>query len=103
MDSASKDLFVSLLIPICSLIGIAWAAVLWKRVASVKVSGGVAVRGNNGGEYLLEEEQRGDEEVFAPAYAPILSIYTGTPSCFVAPRDGASSVKWSSDENAFST
>eukprot|EP00951_Prasinocladus_malaysianus_P023718 scaffold202417_cov42-Prasinocladus_malaysianus.AAC.1 len=57
------DLFVNVFIPVCSLIGIAWGAVLWKRVAAVKVTGGVAVRGNNGGEYLLEEEQRGDEEV----------------------------------------
>jgi inorganic pyrophosphatase len=62
------DVAVSFLIPICSLIGIAWAAILWKRVASVKVSGGVSVRGNNGGEYLLEEEQRGDEEVKTPLF-----------------------------------
>mmetsp|Transcript_38435 Transcript_38435/g.108605 ORF Transcript_38435/g.108605 Transcript_38435/m.108605 type:complete len:771 (+) Transcript_38435:152-2464(+) len=50
-------------IPICSIIGIAWAALLWKRVSQVKVSGGTPVRGNNGEEYLLEEEQRGDAEI----------------------------------------
>lgn len=54
---------VNVFIPACCIVGILWAAVLWKRVSAVKVSGGTPIRGNNGEEYLLEEEQRGDAEV----------------------------------------
>ena len=57
------ELAVNLFLPISCLIGIVWAGILWKRVSSVKVSGGTPVRGNNGAEYLLEEEQRDDAEV----------------------------------------
>uniref|UniRef100_A0A061R7Q4 H(+)-exporting diphosphatase n=1 Tax=Tetraselmis sp. GSL018 TaxID=582737 RepID=A0A061R7Q4_9CHLO len=57
------DGWVNLFLPVCCIISICWAAILWKRVAAVKVAGGTTVRSSNGQEYLLEEEQRGGSEV----------------------------------------
>ena len=56
-------LLVNIAIPASGLIGIAFALWLWTRVAQIKVRGGAAVRSENGREYLLEEEQRGESEV----------------------------------------
>lgn len=56
---------VTAFIPISALVGIAFALHLWIRVAQIKVGGGAAVRSENGREYLLEEEQRGESEVRA--------------------------------------
>uniref|UniRef100_A0A7S2QSI6 H(+)-exporting diphosphatase n=1 Tax=Chlamydomonas chlamydogama TaxID=225041 RepID=A0A7S2QSI6_9CHLO len=57
-----------LFIPGASVLGIFFAFWLWKRVAQIQLVGGqsVVARGN-GREYLLEEEQRGEEEVVAKA------------------------------------
>ena len=54
---------VNIAIPASGLLGIAFAVFLWTRVAQIKVRGGAAVRSENGREYLLEEEQRGESEV----------------------------------------
>ena len=54
---------VLVLIPASAVLGIIFALWLWKRVSAVSVSvSGSAFRGT-GREYLLEEEQRSDEEV----------------------------------------
>lgn len=55
-------------IPLSALLGIAFAVILWRRVSLIKVRGGG--RPENGREYLLEEEQRGESEVGAPAASP---------------------------------
>ena len=59
-----NDMFVNLFIPISSGLGIAFAIFLWIRVSAVKVrpSDGHQ-RTENGREYLLEEESRGEAEV----------------------------------------
>lgn len=56
---------LTLLIPVSALAGIAFAIFLWHRVSQIKVGGG-ALRSDNGREYLLEEEQRGEAEVGRP-------------------------------------
>jgi inorganic pyrophosphatase len=53
---------VLVMIPLSAVLGIIFALWLWKRVSAVSMSSGGAFRGG-GREYLLEEEQRGDEEV----------------------------------------
>lgn len=63
MDTVWGDSVATWGIPLCSLVGIFFALFLWKRVAAIKVRGGAAVRSENGREYLLEEEQRGESEV----------------------------------------
>jgi H(+)-translocating pyrophosphatase len=56
------------LIPVSSLIAIAFALLLWRKVAQIQLTGGqTSVRSGNGREFLLEEEQRGEEEVVAKA------------------------------------
>ena len=50
-------------IPGAALFGIIFALILWKRVSKIRVGGGAAVSSENGREYLLEEEQRGESEV----------------------------------------
>nr|ADK36629.1 vacuolar H+-pyrophosphatase [Dunaliella viridis] len=56
------------LIPAAAVIGLIFAAYLWRVVAKVQLVGGQnVVRSQNGREYLLEEEQRGEEEVVAKA------------------------------------
>jgi len=49
--------------PFAAVCGIIFAAILWKRVSEIRVGGGGALRSENGREYLLEEEQRGESEV----------------------------------------
>lgn len=61
--------FANVLIPLAALVGIGFAIVLWARVSQIKVGGGHGVRSENGREYLLEEEQRGEDEVGCPAFA----------------------------------
>lgn len=57
-----------ILIPGAPILGILFAIWLWKRVSNIHMVGGQSVlKGANGREYLLEEEQRGDEEVVAKA------------------------------------
>lgn len=43
--------------------GVIFALFLWKRVSEIRVGGGGALHSENGREYLLEEEQRGESEV----------------------------------------
>jgi hypothetical protein len=57
----------TLFIPFSAVVGIVFALILWKRVSEIRVGGGGAVRSENGREYLLEEEQRGESEVRGPA------------------------------------
>lgn len=57
-----------LLIPGASILAVVFAIWLWQRVAQVQMLGGQSLlRTGNGREYLLEEEQRGEEEVVAKA------------------------------------
>jgi H+-translocating diphosphatase len=54
----------NVLIPLSAVVGIIFALWLWKRVSAIQLTGGQSVfRSQNGREYLLEEEQRGDDEV----------------------------------------
>lgn len=62
-DTVWSSAFVSTAIPVSALLGIVFALFLWHRVSQIKVRGGAAVRSENGREYLLEEEQRGESEV----------------------------------------
>ena len=61
---AVPDAVIYATIPICSLVGILFAIFLWKRVSAIQLTAGSqTIRSANGREYLLEEEQRGEEEV----------------------------------------
>ena len=58
------DMFVNLFIPISSAAGILFAIWLWVRVSAIKVRPTDSTqRTENGREYLLEEESRGEAEV----------------------------------------
>ncbi|KAL6754594.1 vacuolar H+-pyrophosphatase [Haematococcus lacustris] len=60
--------FPLVFIPTATVLGIVFAVYLWKVVAKVQMTGGQnVVRSQNGREYLLEEEQRGEEDVVAKA------------------------------------
>ncbi|GAX84433.1 hypothetical protein CEUSTIGMA_g11853.t1 [Chlamydomonas eustigma] len=62
------DIVPIFLIPGSCIVGILFAVWLWQRVAQVNMGGSLSViRGANGREYLLEEDQRGEEEVIAKA------------------------------------
>jgi hypothetical protein len=50
-------------IPISALCGVVFAIFLWQRVSQIRVGAGSSLRAENGREYLLEEEQRGESEV----------------------------------------
>lgn len=62
MTAAFGEAFASV-VPISAIAGILFAIFLWRRVAQIQVRGGGALRSDNGREYLLEEEQRGEAEV----------------------------------------
>ena len=62
-DTVFGDAWANIGIPASGLLGIAFALFLWHRVSALKVRGGAAGRAENGREYLLEEEQRGEAEV----------------------------------------
>jgi len=55
-----SDVFVHVAIPTISLLAIAFGSWLWWRVSAVRVRAGPS---SSGREYLLEEEQRGEDEV----------------------------------------
>mmetsp|Transcript_12334 Transcript_12334/g.30187 ORF Transcript_12334/g.30187 Transcript_12334/m.30187 type:complete len:768 (-) Transcript_12334:1223-3526(-) len=62
------ETFPAVFIPVSCLFGLVFAVYLWKVVSKVQLVGGQnVVRSQNGREYLLEEEQRGEEEVVAKA------------------------------------
>ena len=46
-----------------AVVGVIFALFLWHRVSAIRVGGGGSLRAENGREYLLEEEQRGENEV----------------------------------------
>ena len=50
-------------IPTSCVIGVIFALFLWKRVSEVRLAPGSVFSAENGRQYLLEEEQRGDAEV----------------------------------------
>jgi hypothetical protein len=62
------DSFADIGVPVSALLGIAFAILLWTRVSSIKVRGASisSGRGDGGRAYLLEEEQRGEQEVRLP-------------------------------------
>lgn len=54
----------TILIPASAVLSIAFGIWLWYRVSAIKVGNGHhGLRTENGREYLLEEEQRGEDEV----------------------------------------
>lgn len=61
--SVFPDAVATVGIPICAISGVVFAFFLWYRVSQIRVGGGSSVRVENGREYLLEEEQRGESEV----------------------------------------
>lgn len=84
MHTVFSDAFVTTAVPVCALLGIFFALFLWQRVSNIKVRGGAAVRSENGREYLLEEEQRGESEVRLKGKrdGPELRLHPG-PRCFL--------------------
>lgn len=63
-STALPDLVPTVLIPVSAVLAILFGAWLWKRVSNISLTPGQSVfRSQNGREYLLEEEQRGDDEV----------------------------------------
>ena len=50
-------------IPASAVVSIIFAIWLWIRVSAVRVAPATHTRSENGREYLLEEEQRGEDEV----------------------------------------
>ena len=83
-DVYLTDMFVNLFIPISSAAGIVFAIWLWIRVSAVKVRPTDSTqRTENGREYLLEEESRGEAEVRThrmKLYALQSSLYAPMPS-----------------------
>ncbi|WIA41962.1 hypothetical protein OEZ86_009266 [Tetradesmus obliquus] len=62
------DIVPTVLIPVSAVLAIIFGAWLWKRVSAISMTPGQSVfRSQNGREYLLEEEQRGDDEVVQKA------------------------------------
>lgn len=62
------DIVPTILIPASAVLAIAFGLWLWKRVSAISLVPGQNVfRSSNGREYLLEEEQRGDDEVVQKA------------------------------------
>ena len=65
MLQSGQDPTVTLaVIPVACVLGIIFAIILWRTVAQIQLGGSKSVlHSQNGREYLLEDEQRGDEEV----------------------------------------
>eukprot|EP00775_Hariotina_reticulata_P003821 gene3821-4079_t len=62
------DIVPTVLIPVSAVLAIVFGLWLWKRVSAISLSPGQSVfRSQNGREYLLEEEQRGDDQVVQKA------------------------------------
>jgi hypothetical protein len=57
------DLVPTVLIPASTVVGVVFALILWQRVSQVQLTGGSVISDGRGREYLLEEEQRGEDEV----------------------------------------
>jgi H+-translocating diphosphatase len=77
-------------IPLCAVTGIAFAIFLWYRVSQIKVRG---LHSENGREYLLEEEQRGESEVSRNCFItfPASTCNCGPPGLdgLILPRTGS--------------
>ena len=56
-------LFVDVFIPVATVLGIAFAIILWYRVSAVKVRSGEKRTGEDGRTFLLEEELTGEDSV----------------------------------------
>jgi hypothetical protein len=52
----------TILIPASAAVGVLFAIILWQRVSKIQMTGGSVFRSGDRA-YLLEEEQRGDDEV----------------------------------------
>ena len=57
------DLVPTVLIPTSAAVGVVFAIILWQRVSQIQMTGGSVISDGRGREYLLEEEQRGEDEV----------------------------------------
>ncbi|KIY93029.1 hypothetical protein MNEG_14933 [Monoraphidium neglectum] len=51
----------TILIPASAAVGVLFAIILWQRVSKIQMTGGSVFRSGDRA-YLLEEEQRGDDE-----------------------------------------
>ena len=71
-------------IPASAVVSIIFAVWLWARVSAVRVAPATHTRSENGREYLLEEEQRGEDEVswaqpaISPQASPPVDAYSLT-------------------------
>jgi hypothetical protein len=74
--ASNSDGLVNFIIISSALAGVAFALWLWHRVSKIHVGGGGALRAENGREYLLEEEQRGENEVSRCSVAGFGVIFT---------------------------
>ena len=92
VQTTFPDAVATIGIPLAAIAGVIFALFLWKRVSEIRVGGGSALRSENGREYLLEEEQRGESEVrgrlrdggAAPCGGP-------HPALVISPRRGTDS------------
>jgi hypothetical protein len=82
-----SDLWPNILIPTASAVGVIFALILWKRVANIKVAGGSVVSSQNGRSYLLEEEQRGDDEVRHEDMLPCIRNHGVSAATWMQPCD----------------
>ena len=77
-----QHLAVDILIPGAAILSIIFGVFLWYRVSKIQVStGSQGLRADGTRGYLLEEEQRGEDEVQALEQA---SVYMCRPSSLVA-------------------
>ncbi|KAK9830190.1 hypothetical protein WJX72_010203 [[Myrmecia] bisecta] len=74
------DIVPQFLIPGSALLAIAFGLWLWWRVSHVLVKPGHSSRSENGREYLLEEEQRGEDEIIQKAADLMEAISEGATS-----------------------
>ena len=67
-ESVTKipKLSVDIFIPVCCVLGIIFALILWYRVSTVKVRSGEKRTGEDGRTFLLEEELTGEDSVRLP-------------------------------------
>jgi len=63
VETVLPDGFATGFITISGFASVIFAIFLWRRVAEIRVGGSGSLRSENGREYLLEEEQRGESEV----------------------------------------
>ncbi len=95
LGQVNPDWVPTAIIPAACVIGILFAIWSWKRVAAVPVTPGQSTFRAQGREYLLEEEQRGDDEVrlgtrscapTAPTHVCLESVSEGAASVVLLPK-----------------